>query len=477
MRRQVAGLSRCHDLEKHTVKDAVRRLLLPSVVVCLVFLLPLQSPGEDRPNPSSTGKDAHPDEEKPTETYTLPERLKRALPTIYERQGDYTIIPLPAIAYNRNESYYFGTVVPILKSNAQDHVESIFAPQYLWNQYVGSALTLNYYKYPSDSSQFYIVASQSEKIAQNFDLFYKDMGAGNGRFIIMGQVNFFKNPFQRFFGFGNAATQTNETNYTDREFLVKGTIGLNITPDFYVTFTERYREVRVDNGILPSLPMTKQQFPNLAGIAGAKILGHRLSLAYDTRDNLRTPTQGTYATFSLEYNQNLSHDESENWWRWTVDARTLIPHGNGRLVFVPRIFVDTIIGNKQETDLTLSTNSPNQLGIPFYERPTLGGDSTLRAFGYNRYISNTAILLNLEERIQVLERKVFSHNVGLEIAPFLDLGRVQSTRVEDKLNLRNWQINPGTSFRFLARPDVVCRADFAYGRDGANAFVGIDYPF
>jgi len=31
--------------------------------------------------------------------------------------------------------------------------------------------------------------------------------------------------------------------------------------------------------------------------------------------------------------------------------------------------------------------------------------------------------------------------------------------------------------RILARPHVVGRLDVAYGRDGENLFVGLDYPF
>ena len=38
-------------------------------------------------------------------------------------------------------------------------------------------------------------------------------------------------------------------------------------------------------------------------------------------------------------------------------------------------------------------------------------------------------------------------------------------------------MNPGTGFQLMAKPYVVGRADFAYGWDGFNAFIGLDYPF
>jgi hemolysin activation/secretion protein len=105
----------------------------------------------------------------------------------------------------------------------------------------------------------------------------------------------------------------------------------------------------------------------------------------------------------------------------------------------------------------------------------LGGETTLRGFGQNRFIDDTALLINLEERIPVRQQKVLDYLLDLEVSPFLGIGRVMSgfsTR-----DLKDLQVNPGVSLRILARPNVVGRLDIAYGRDGANLFVGLDYPF
>src|SRR5262249_7174005 len=147
------------------------------------------------------------------------------------------------------------------------------------------------------------------------------------------------------------------------------------------------------------------------------------------------------------------------WVRTTIDARHLLPHYNDQLVFVARFLADTVNGER----------------IPFYARPSLGGETTLRGFGQSRFIDDTALLINLEERIPVIQQKVFDYLLDLQVAPFLDIGRVMSglsTR-----DLKNFQVNPGIGFRILAKPHVVGRFDVAYGRDGANFFVGLDYPF
>lgn len=66
--------------------------------------------------------------------------------------GPYTVLPLPVFAYNRNESYWVGTVVPILQSNSKDELQHIYASFYSHNRYVGETLGLYYYGYPSDTT-------------------------------------------------------------------------------------------------------------------------------------------------------------------------------------------------------------------------------------------------------------------------------------------------------------------------------------
>jgi outer membrane translocation and assembly module TamA len=69
---------------------------------------------------------------------------------------------------------------------------------------------------------------------------------------------------------------------------------------------------------------------------------------------------------------------------------------------------------------------------------------------------------------------VFDNPLEFELAPFLDVGRV-----DDDLftRLKDTQFNPGVGLRVLSRPNVVGRIDVAYGKDGGNVFVGLDYPF
>ena len=383
-------------------------------------------------------------------------------------KSDYTIIPLPAFANNQNEGYWLGGIMPILKADSKGEVKEILMPQYLYNSKVGHYGSLNYFAYPSDTEQYHALAWFGQKLDQGIDLGYKNVDAGG--YIFAADFTAFKDPFARFFGFGSRTTQAQETNYTSRELLVQLTAGIKLTPDLALMLTERYRNVRVDNGIVDSLPATAQQFPVIPGIQGAQVLGHGLTLRYDTRDSQLMPTKGVYVNLLAEFNQNLQPHEENQWGHVALDARQFIPHLSGRMTFVARALFASVFGQIERRG--------TELGVPFYERPTLGGEATLRAFGHGRYIGNWAVLVNIEERVTVLSKTISDLNAHLEIAPFLDIGRVGESIVKDDgLSLKLIQFNPGIGFRLLIKPTVVGRFDVAYGRDGGNVFVGIDYPF
>ncbi|HNO33976.1 MAG TPA: BamA/TamA family outer membrane protein [Nitrospira sp.] len=421
-------------------------------------LITVERPGDSAPKvPPSTDVPVQETESERAELKQA-EAKEEALKSLAGKEG-YTAIPLPAFSYNRNEGYWAGALMPILKSNAKGELTDIYAPQYLHNPSIGETFSVNYFGYPSDTEQYSAVASYSTKIQRDIDLNYKNVAAGGGRYILAVQATWFKNAFRRFFGIGNQASEHAETNYTSRETLIQLTAGINLSSDLALLWSERYHDVRVEEGAVTSLPQTKTLFPDLIGLEGAQVFGHKLAVRYDTRDKQLVTTSGTYVIGAIELNQNLERREPNRWWRTTFDARQFIPHYNDRMVFVARFLADAVNGKK----------------TPFYERPTLGGETTLRAFGQNRFVDDTLILVNFEERVRFRRQNIFDHELDLEVAPFVDIGRVMGHFSFGKLT--NPQVNPGVGFRVISQPNVVGRLDIGYGKDGANVFVGLDYPF
>ncbi len=435
----------------------------------IVHAAEVQGPSPSRQSDASVSgeeQEKSPAKEFVDDTDHPAEHALKALPV----KSEYSVIPLPSFSYNRNERYWAGAITPILKTDSNGHIRDIWAPQYLFNPLVGHGGSLSYFGYPSDNEQYRASAWYSEKVDRGVDFGYKNVAAGGGRYILTADFAAFKNPFARFFGFGNRTAESDETNYTSRELLVKVALGLNLTPDLSIMWTERLRIVRVDDGVVDSLPNIRQRFPAIPGIQGAQVLGHSLVLRYDTRDSQLVPVRGMYINVLAEFNQNLQSGEENQWGHVTLDARHLIPHVSNKMVFVSRMFFSGVFGQIERKG--------TELGVPFYEQPTLGGEDSLRAFGHNRYIGSWAFLINLEERMRVLDKTIFDHDIRLEVAPFLDIGRVGRTGVDiSRLFFTDIQVNPGVGLRLVAMPSIVGRFDVAYGKDGINAFVGLDYPF
>ncbi len=113
--------------------------------------------------------------------------------------------------------------------------------------------------------------------------------------------------------------------------------------------------------------------------------------------------------------------------------------------------------------------------VPFLERSILGGETTLRGYGRNRFIDSSYLLLNLEERVRLFRWEIFNVTADWELAPFIDLGSVM--KALDRANTQSFEFNPGIGFRALVRPNILGRVDVGFGKDGPAVFVGLGYPF
>ena len=120
--------------------------------------------------------------------------------------------------------------------------------------------------------------------------------------------------------------------------------------------------------------------------------------------------------------------------------------------------------------------------MPFYSMARLGGDEsllydqeTLRGYGAGRFIDNNLAVGNVELRTRVLEADLFGTHGILELAPFLEAGRVWEQMSVNPFS----SLHPvgGMGFRAIAEPFVVGYVDIGWGGEGAAIFSGINYPF
>ncbi len=376
----------------------------------------------------------------------------------YAEEQSYFVIP--AVATSKNDGVDVGFIVPYLFADDEGRITKIIAPMYIHNEFLGSRATLNLFRYPARGEQIKLIASVTEKTERKFQLDYQNLFLNSGQYSLEGNVGFFKNGTARFFGLGNQTREDQETNYTDRELLGFITGGLYVGPGRRVTWTERLRNVEVRVGAVPNIPFTQSVFPAIKGTGGATVWGHKLAFLDDTRDDTLTPTVGSYLALFLELAQSLTADTNTVFSRYGFDYRVLLPNQTKQYTFVFRARLDATVGGAE---------------IPFFERSSLGGQTSLRGFGVGRFVDNHSLVFNFEERIQLFHVKVFGTVAEVETAPFLDVGKVTNTFRYRAFS--QYEANPGIGFRAIARPNVVGRVDFATGNEGQAVFAGLDFPF
>jgi hemolysin activation/secretion protein len=105
----------------------------------------------------------------------------------------------------------------------------------------------------------------------------------------------------------------------------------------------------------------------------------------------------------------------------------------------------------------------------------LGGEQPLRGYGAGRFYDRDSFSTTVELRHKMFTFDAVTTKLDIEIAPFVDLGRVFSSTSTDPLD----HLHPvvGVGFRGIARPFVVGYVDVGYGSDGAAVFTGLNYPF
>src|SRR6185369_7413559 len=369
-------------------------------------------------------------------------------------------VPLPVIASSPNEGITYGALTAFLAHNRREEVTTLLAPQVTYNDNFGVTTSLYGAYYPSPEWNIEFNLSQSGKVNHDYELRVRDTSRLGKKLELNGFFFKFADGSSRFFGFNAKSPQQLETNYANDELGYNISAGYQLGRHFQVTLGDRLRNVDIHHGAFGKLPDIKDIFSpaTVPGIDGFTTHALRISLSYSTLDNRDTPTFGGYSRITFEPTLKALGGAGD-YRHYEIEAKGFIPVSNGRYISVFRLMYNQTLG----TD------------VPFLEQSILGGESTLRGFGRNRFIDNSFLLCNLEERIRLFRWEVFGVTADWEVAPFFDVGAVMESL--NKASAANFELNPGIGFRALVRPNIVGRVDLGVGKDGPALFVGLGYPF
>jgi len=374
-------------------------------------------------------------------------------------------IPVPEIDTSPVGGLTLGLIPVWLAVDDNDEIRRIIAPDIIHSQYFGWGARGRVFAYPSKDSQWAIVGGGKQQVEREFDALYQIGLVRSDTWSWSGHLNFDRSGTPRFYGLGNQTPQNAQTNYVDNQGHLENTVGWNITPKWQINYRLRIGFVQIGAAVLPQLPSIETRFPQLPGLDREEELQQRFMITYDTRDSIAIPRTGeAVAAFA-----GVSH---AGLW------------GSVSYSFVG---VDARLYRTVEPWLTVATHAalrymPSSDYAPFWALSSIGGDRSdvgerqpLRAFGEDRFIDRNSFAAGVELRTRVAQFKVFATNLDVELAPFLDLGKVFPRNSENPLS--HLHKGGGVGIRGVASPFIVGYVDIGIGPEGPAVFTGINYPF
>jgi outer membrane protein assembly factor BamA len=336
----------------------------------------------------------------------------------------------------------------------------------LYNPNFGVGVDGRIYGYTSGDEQWSVVGGIKQRVERSVDFEFQRGRLREERWSFNTSVIYDRSGVPRFYGIGNETPKRDETNYTAQKKEVQGQIGLNLTRAWQLLYTARLQVVDVLPGTLQNIASLETRFGHIQGLGTSTQVLNRLSIVYDTRDDLTVPSRGVQL---IAYGGLASRGGLLN------DSMYSEVGGDGRAIWP--IAPDTILA----AHLALRY-LPALHNVPFWALSSIGGGDSvvggqqpLRGFGAGRFYDRDSFSSSLELRRKVWSFNATSTTVDVEVTPFIDVGQVfgrSGTFPLDQLH-RVY----GVGFRGIARPFVVGYVDIGYGSEGVAAFTGLYYPF
>jgi outer membrane protein assembly factor BamA len=392
-------------------------------------------------------------------------------------RAEVSFIPIPEIVTSPTEGPTFGLLGVFLFLDEKDEIRYMIAPDATYNETKGFMATFRLFGYPTPTRRYSVVLGKATTVDSDYELEWSDRGFWDGRAFLLATVFHERDSTERFFGFGNDSPEREcnpgehfdprfrnpcgESNYTNSDTVAQATPGVWLLPYVNLNYRMRIRRYGVDEGQVDKLAFTKDAHPEASGrgLETGVIWAHQTAFVYDTRDDTDIPRQGALALVYGEF-ADRRLGSSTSFIKYGIEGRKFIPLRDRNPILALRALLDYTSGSGD---------------TPFWEMSTLGGRRTLRGFGSDRFIDFNRSLASVELRTRVYQRRIFGVNAEIELAPFVETGRVFQRVSDSPLNDLHWV--GGLGFRGVVRPQIVGFVDIGYGGEGSAIFTGVNYPF
>ncbi len=369
-------------------------------------------------------------------------------------------LALPIIATDPNKGPTFG-LLPVAVFKEQERITNILAPDLTYNEIDGFGGAFRMRRFFSTDAALELDLAGSSEGAFNNRVVFSQRRVGPRQFLFYrGEVSYLTDLSTRFYGLGNDTEEDDEASYVLRQTLFAATFGVQLPLDFTLELQERVASYKVGPGRLDGVRSARAAFPGVDGMRGrTTLLTHRLQLTYDSRDARGAPTRGILAQFTYEI-ADTTLGSGADFQRFGLSVTALFPKFKRRFVTAARAAGWIVTGDE----------------VPFYALTQLGGKHTHRGYGQGRFVDQNGWLASVEERWNVTSLDLMGTKAVLQLAGFVDAGRVLPEGGGFKLDKA--KLAAGAAIRLvLPDSDLVTSIDVGFSDEGPAAFVGLDYPF
>jgi len=271
---------------------------------------------------------------------------------------------------------------------------------------------------------------------------------------------------ETFYGIGPHSSRGDSTSYIQETTSVGAKTGYEFSPVMDLSAQLLYDHVNIKNRAHDGKGDITQIFAgqNIPGLYGDSLLKLLLGLTRDTRDSKEDATKGSYQRLSFGFTEGVRSSPAR-YLTYQLDAAKYFRLASPRRILVTRLFGEF--------------NQPVNGGeVPFYAMAKLGGSGmfprqgqTARGFVYNRFSGESAMLLNLEYRYTVWQRKEFKMSTYF----FLDEGQVSKDFGTFQFNEFRESYGIGA---FLSYSQfILLNFSVAHGDEGTQFYIENKLPF
>lgn len=373
-----------------------------------------------------------------------------------------SIIPIPEIILDPNEGTTLGVLPVVLFTNEKDEIRYMLAPDFSYNETRGFFPRFRLFSYPTPTRRWSLIAGKSTTKDERYIANFTERSLWESPGYLIAGVLHEQDSTRRFFGFGNSSHESRESNYTGNDTVAEVNPGVWLRPHLSLGYDMRIRRFSISSGQVDKFPFIETEHPEIRGRGdeAAVYWSHRLTLDYDSRDDMDIPTRGTLAAAYTEA-ADRTLGSATSFVKFGAEWRDFIPVHYRRLrgVLALRMLLDYVSGSRN---------------TPFWEQSSLG-ERYLRGFGGDRFIDFDRSVANVELRVPVYSRRIFGVKPELEVTPFFDMGQVFHSLSDSPVS--DLHVAYGMGFRFVVRPQIVAYVDIGFGYEGSAVFSGVGYPF